>query len=544
MKRTGILFPMLLILLLAAGNVFASGGGQQTTSQNAQSVKQSITFTGYPMNAKDQTITWFASQGYQLNSAYSSPDQSPFHTILQDMLGVKIDWIFPIPGTPGTQAINLVLASGDLPDVMYGGLNADAARYINEGTFCDLTPYMANWSPAYWKFIHTNPAYDRAMKTDAGQYYGYGFFREDGSFPDTYQGPVVNKTWLDECNLPLPATIADWDNTLRVFKQKYGAVLSAAWARVSSGDYPSFIAGAFGAYAFANYRLFVDNNGKIQLANIQPDYKTFLMKMNEWWSQGLIDQDILSINDTMARSNALNLKTGLTYTSMGQMSSWIADATAAKNGANWIGLQYPKGNDGRLVTIDGGYGIGNSVAVITTSCKPEKMELVMRAMDYAYTDDGSLYWNFGKQGNSWDYGPDGKPMFLPLVTNDPNGLNNAVDKYAGSVWDGNCIQATQQLKLKNTQQSWDAMNLWYWPNQDISAKNKMPPGMTLNPDEATRAAELRASISTFVDESVAKFMTGQVDFSTWDSYVAQVNSMGLAELLRIEQAAYDRYTSR
>ena len=541
MKRTVLILSILPILLLSP--LYAGGGSQQSVP-DAGLVRQSFTFNGYPMNAGNQTISWFAAQGYQPNSSFASADQSPFHSILKEMLGVNIEWIFPMAGTPASQAINLALASGDLPDIMYGGLNADAARYIEEGSFHDLSPHLANWSPAYWKWIRANPAYDRAMKTDSGKYYGYGFFREDGAFPDTYQGPVVNKTWLDECGLPMPETIADWDITLRIFKQRYGAVMSAAWNRVSSGDYPAFISGAFGSHAFASYRLFIDNNGRVQLANIQPEYRTFLMKMNEWWREGLIDQDLLSINDTMARSNALNKKTGLTFTSMGQLSNWRVDAESSRSGANWVGLQYPKSNDGVLVQIDGGYGIGNVAAVVTTNVKPEKMELVMRALDYAYTEEGNLYWNFGKKGLSWDYGPDGLPAYLPLVTSDPDGLNNAIDKYCGSTWDGNCIQATRQLALKNTAQSFEAMSLWYRPNAAIATKNKMPPGMTLTPGESTRAAELRASVRTFVDESVIQFITGQAGFNAWDSYVSRVNSMGLSELLGIYQAAHNRYLAR
>jgi len=538
MKKTAIVILAILIPIMA----FAGGQGARTGSADASSVRQSITFNGYPMNAKDQTITWFGAEGYLPNDAYAHPDQSPFHAGLKDMLGVNIEWIFPIRGTNSAQAINLILASGDLPDVLFGNTMADAERYIAEGTFHDLTPYIQNWSPAYWKWIHTNPAYDRAMKTDSGKYYGYGFFREDGGWNDTYLGPVVNKAWLDECGLPLPATVSDWDRTIRTFKQRYGAVLSFAWSRVTG--YGTGISGAFGAYAFADYRLYVDQNNKIQLANTQPAYRNQLVKFAEWWRDGLIDQDVLSINDTMARSNALNKKMGITVTSMGQMSNWRLDADGARNGSNWIGLQYPKGDDGTLVMVPGGYGIGSVVAAVTTNVKPEKMQLVMRALDYAYTDDGNLYWNFGKKGVSWDYGPDGKPAYLPLVTNDPDGLNDAIDKYGGSTWSGNCIQATLLLYLKNTTQSIDANDLWFYPNKDISAAWTLPNGLTLTVAESTRAAELRAAIKTYVDEAAVQFITGQTPISQWDSYVSRVNSMGLDELLRIYQAAYDRYLAR
>ena len=501
-----------------------------------------IVFNGYPMDAPGWTINWFAAEGYIPNAVYASAEQSPFHQWLQEMLGVKIAWQFSIRGTPSAQAINLVLASFEFPDIIYGNIMSGAESYILEGVFRDLTPYMEKWSPAYWKLLQSNPAYDRAMKTDSGKYYGYGFFREDGGWNDTFLGPVVNKTWLDECGLPLPVTISDWDKTIRTFKERYGATLSFAWSRVSGGS--PFIAGAFGAHAFADYKLYIDENHKVQLANIQSEYRTQLEQFALWWKDGLIDQNFLSVNDTIARSNAMNKRMGISFTSMGQLSNWVQDARGQNNGAQWVGLAYPTGDDGTLVTVPGGLGIGHNAAVITTAVPDEMLELVMRALDYAYTEEGNLFWNYGKRGVSWDFDADGKPAYLPLVTEDPNGLNDAIDKYGGSTWSGNCIQATALLHMKNTPQAIEANNLWFYPNEAITWSNKLPPGLTLTVKETTRVGELQGSISTYVDEMSIRFITGRTNFNEWDSYVSRVNSMGVSELIRIYQAAYDRYLAR
>ncbi|MDR0313245.1 MAG: hypothetical protein LBI14_06580 [Treponema sp.] len=535
-KKTAIFILAAFVLVMAFSGCQGRTGGSSGGGD--------FTFTGYPMNAKDTTISWWIGEGYRPNAIYADAKDSPFHSGLAEMLGVNIEWVVPIAGTDQTQARNLILASGDIPDVMFGGgLMAEAERYIDERTFIDLSPHIQEWSPAFYAWIHTDPAYDRAMKTDSGRYYGYGFFREDGGWNDTYLGPVVNQAWLRETGLRTPETIADWDTTLRTFKQRYGALLSFAWSRVTG--YGTGISGSFGAYSFADYKLYVDNNNRIQLANIQPEYLAQLRKFNEWWNEGLIDQNVLTINDTMARSNAQNKIMGLSITSMGQMSNWRLDAEAAGNGADWVGLQYPRGNDGTLVQVPGGYGIGSVVAAITTSVKDDrKLQIIMRAMDYAYTTAGNLYWNYGKQGVSWDYDSSGKPMYLPLVTQDPNGLNDAIDKYGGSTWSGNCIQETLLLYLKNTQASIDANDLWFYPNQAISAKHTIPNGLTRTVEEATRAAELQTAITTYVNESVIQFITGQIPFSQWDAFVQRVNQMGIAELLRIQQGAYDRYLRR
>ena len=89
----------------------------------------------------------------------------------------------------------------------------------------DLTDYIQEYAPDYYAFLQTNPAYDKAMKDDQGRYYTFGFFREDGGWNDTYEGPVVRKDWLDECGLEVPKTISEFENVIRVFNEKYGATV-------------------------------------------------------------------------------------------------------------------------------------------------------------------------------------------------------------------------------------------------------------------------------------------------------------------------------
>ena len=510
----------------------------------ALEVEQSIVFTGYPMNAANQTISWFAMEGYLPSQVFVNANQSPWHSWLQEELGVNIAWHFPLPGTPASQAFNLVLASRELPWVIFGSLLGHAEMFIEEGLFRDLTPYMEKWAPAYWEFIHADPNRLRAMRTDSGKFFGFGFFREGGGWADSYIGPVINRAWLEETGLPMPVTISDWDRTIRVFNERFGALLSFSWSR-AVGEARG-ISGAFGAHAFADLQLFVDDNNQVQLANIQPEFRAQLEQFNIWWRDGLIDQDILSINDSIARSNAMNLRKGIAITSMGQLSNWIADARTMNTGADWVGLQFPTGDDGTLAQVPGGLGMNNGVAMITTAVPYESLELVMRALDFAYTEKGHLFWNFGRQGVSWDFDEDGNPAFLPLVTEDPDGLTSAIEKFSGSVWGGNTIQSTALLHMKNSPESIEAANLWFYPNYErgLTWRHRIPVGMSLTRHESNRYGVLRTSIATYVEEMAVRFITGLTSFDYWDNYVARVNSMGAPEMLAIQQAALDRFLAR
>ncbi|NLX70039.1 MAG: hypothetical protein GX024_03915 [Clostridiales bacterium] len=501
---------------------------------------EGFAFTGYPMDAKDVKLTWWVGHGFTLHESYASYEESPFHSGLSEHVGVDIEWQFPTAGTDGAQAFNLMLASDTLPDIFYWNVMRDAERYIDEGVIRDLTEYMPKYSPAYYKFIQSNEIYDKSMKTDSGKYYGYGFFREDGGWNDTYQGPVVRQDWLDELGLESPETISDWDNVLRAFNEKYGAVLTFPWYRFKSTG----ISGAFGAYGAIDFQLYIDDNGKVQLAQAQEEWKNYMAKLNEWWKTGLLDQDVMTTDDDIARTKALNGVVGLSYTSMGQLTNWISDANSAGTGAKWVGLQYPKGDDGTLSMVFGGYGIGEGISVITTSCPDEKLEIAMRVLDYAYTDEGHLYWNFGTKGVTWDYDENGEVAYTELVTEDPDGLNNAIAKYSGSVWSGSCIQATKLLYLKNSEESIKANDLWFYPNEEVTAKWKLTNGITLTVEESNELDDLVSAISTYVSEKAVNYITGEESFDGFNDYVAQLDKMGLQRVLEIYQGAYDRFMAR
>jgi putative aldouronate transport system substrate-binding protein len=533
-------FTAVLMVLMAS--FLSAGGSSQQQEKGATASK--LNFTGYPMKAQDQTLSWLVLDGYTLHPRFATVAESPFHTYLQEALGVKVDWSFPTAGSTPAQTFNLVMADAKMPDIIYyGDLMRNAEQYIDEGTIWDLTPYIKEWAPNYYKYLQAHPNADKSMKTDSGKYFGFGFFRGEGNNNDTYCGPVVRKDWLDAQGLPVPKTIADWDNTLKIFKDKYGATFSFAKTRADAGG---GISGAFGAYTMLNFKLYVDKNGKIQAANTQPEYKNYLTKLNEWWKAGLLDQDLLTNDDVRMRTNAVNGKVGLTISAGSQLGVWVQEATAAKNGANWMGIEYPRGNDGTLSMVQGGYyGVGTQVAVITKSCPLDKLELAMRALDFGYSEEGILYYNYGKKGLSWEYDVKGSIVWTPLLLNDPDAADMAsvTSKYQGTRSSANSVQEFHYIAYNSTQQSLDANNLWY-AGPELASSYVLPPGMTFKSSEASRAAELNNPIATYAAEQAVGFITGSIPLSSFDSFVARMNQMGLPELLKIYQGCYDRYQAR
>ncbi len=503
----------------------------------------------YPINS-DKTVSWYAQDGIIPHEKFADATESPFHTGLAKKVGVNIDWMFPTTGSDGnTFTTTLLVDPTSLPNIMTGYFMDKANQYLQDEIIWDLTDYIKEYAPDYYAWLQTNPAYDRAMKTDDGQYYAFGFFREDGGWNDSYLGPVVRKDWLEECGLEIPKTISEFENVIHVFNEKYGATFDAAFnARYK----PMGVAGAFGAYgnADAGWGWFV-KDGKVDFGQAQPEWRNYISWQNKLWEEGLIDQDMLTEDDTTIKNKVHNDKCGVAITSMGQVNIWNNERVANGQEEAWIGIPYPTGDDGTLSAIFGGLGIGTQTTVITKTADEETLKACLQLLNYSYSEEGRLYWNYGEQGVSWEYDANGVPQFTSLVTDDKD--TDPMTKYNGTTWSGPDIQATNLLYLKNSKTAIDANNTWFYVNDD-AAKNeavtggwRWPVGITFTTEEADELDEIAQNIPTYVSESYASFLTGTKDIdddATWNKYLEDLETYNLSRVLEIRQNCYDRYKAR
>ena len=517
----------------------------------AEETKEGSSIT-YPLQTDIESVSWYAQEGIVPHEKFKDASESPFHVGLAKHLGVNIDWSFPTTGSDAGTFTNTLMADpSSLPNIMQCYVMENASQYIDDGIIWDLTDYIQEYAPDYYAFLQTNPAYDKAMKDDQGRYYTFGFFREDGGWNDSYEGPVVRKDWLDECGLEVPKTISEFENVIRVFNEKYGATFDTS-ASVRFNDMG--ICGAFGAYGCVsvgtNYGYYV-KDGKVGLAASEDEWRDYVSWLNKMWEDGLIDQDMLTEDDTTIKDKIHNGKCGISYTSMGQLNNWNKEEEAAGNEGTWIGIPYPTADDGSLSSIFGGPGIGKHTIVITTTADEDTMKLCLEMLNYAYTEEGMLYWNYGDEGVSWEYDEDGVPQFTSLVKDDPD--TDPMTKYNGATWGSCCIQATNLLYQKNSQTAIDANDTWYYiyddedKNREVTSGWRFPVGVSFTVEESDELDEIAQNIPTFVSESFASFLTGSQDIdddAVWEQYKSDLESYNLSRVLEIRQAAYDRYLER
>ena len=513
----------------------------------------------YPLNS-DKTITWYSQDSHNIHSDYADWHDSPFHVNLSKQVGVNIEWVLPTTGADGGVFTNTLLSDagsniGNLPNIMEAYFMNNANQYLDDEVIWDLTPYLEEYAPAYWAWLHSNPAYDKAMKTDDGRYYAFGFFREDGGWNDSYQGPVVRKDWLEECGLEIPKTISEFENVIRVFKEKYGAVFTAAF---SPRFYQMGLSGAFGAYGNVNSGyLYEIRDGKVILAQTTDEYRNWLRWFSGIVKEGLVDTDLQTVDDTNVQQKVETGLSGIAITSMGQMNLWNNHMEAAGNGRPWIGIPYPTNDEGEIYSIFGGSGIGSITGVVTKSADEETMKLCLQVLDYAYSKEGFMFWNYGIEGESWTMSEEtGLPAWTDLVAKDTS--NDPMIKYNGTTWSGSCIQATNLLYLKNSQASIDANDAWYYLGMgrdtdqldkilEVTSGHKWPTGVTFTTEESDELDLYNASLGTYVVEQCTSFLLGNKDVNDdglWNEFINGLQQYHIDRVLELRQNCYDRYLAR
>src|SRR2546425_1172087 len=181
---------------------------------------------------------------------------------------------------------------------------------------------------------------------------------------------------------------------------------------------------------------------------------------------------------------------------------------------------------------------GQGSAAITISNK--NVVETVKMLDYAYSPEGSLLFNFGIEGTSYTI-VNGVPTYVDAVMHDPK-IPSAqmISRFARGNFNGPFIQdvryITQYYELPEQK---EALKVWTQPTNE-----KLLPPLTVTQDESKRFASIMADITTRYDEVFNRVWSGKAGLDEWDGFVRGLRGMSIDDALKIQQAALDRYNKR
>ena len=78
-----------------------------------------------------------------------------------------------------------------------------------------------------------------------------------------------------------------------------------------------------------------------------------------------------------------------------------------------------------------------------------------------------------------------------------------------------------------------------WSDDPTADNAYAMPTLNFSTEAAAEISTLITNVNTYAEEMVLKYITGAESLDSYDSFVAQVESLGLPRVLEIYQEAYD-----
>ncbi len=485
----------------------------------------------YPMSG-DKKLTYWV--GVSVSNYNDNNAKLPMWQELMKRTGITIEFQHPAVGQE-QENFNLMLASGEYPDIIESKY-AEPAAMMEDEIIIDLTDVLPQYAPNLYNYLKANPDIDRQVKNDDGQYLLFPFIRPDPVLQIS-SGPIVRKDWLDELGLGMPETIDEWTAMLTAFRDQKGAEVPLAFD--SSGNLDRLM------YAWETVNDFVNENGTVEYGYLRPGYKDFLIQMNQWFKDGLLDNNYPTSTRDILNTNILTGKTGATYGSGGSyLGVWLSSKPSEPATYDLCGLKYPVLKKGD-VNYHGGnvqfeFSNSNGWAMISTQCKD--VEAAARFLDYGYSEDGHILYNFGIENESYTI-QNGEYTYTDAMFNDPDGksVSDTLGYYVRATGSGPFIQDPGYImQYYQTQQQKDALALW----ADQQQKSTKMPAIVHTTDEATEFTNIMNDIKTYIKEEQVKFIMGTRSMDTFDDFINQIKSMKIDRAIEIKQGALDRFFNR
>lgn len=432
------------------------------------------------------------------------------------------------------EAMNLLLATGQIPDIVGTSRIKDVVnQYGPQGAFMPLNDLIEEHAPHLRAYFEERPAVKSALTAADGNMY-YIPYLPDGKYGRAYW---IRTDWLEKLGLDVPQNVEEFEAALVAFRDgdpngnglkdevPYFARqweelirLVTLWGGRSSGSdtYHDFMV--------------IDNELKHPYA--EEGYREGIKNLARWYAEGLVDPEVFT-RGSSAREYLLSEDLG------GSTHDWFASTSGYNrlsetiDGFEFKAMAPPENSEGvrfeehrRIPIKPDGWAIGGTNSDPVTTIK---------YFDFWFSPEGRRLVNFGVEGEQYNV-VDGEAIFTEEFLN--NGPVNS-----------QLYQIGAQLHARGYFQDYKYEIQWsnefalegiaLYDEGDYLIDQFL--GVAFNEDEQAVYDKHWPSIRTYMLERQQAWILGNGDVEAdWEDYMAELNNMGLSDVLGAMQSAYDR----
>lgn len=289
-----------------------------------------------------------------------------------NLTGLVPEVIWSASGSAYGQKMNMMIASGDIPDyfeVSYSQYEA----LVKADLLADLTEYYDTVLDPRWRELWAS-ADDADLKAVTKNGRIYGIPKANG-LGDSNPLLWVRKDWLDKLNLEEPACIGDIAEIAKAFMTQdpdangqddtYGLPILTSFNAAYGGT------GSVGDI-FTNYGAapgqWVEQDGSIVYGSLMPEAEETLELLNAWYQEGIIPKDFGSWTGDMYKQAVTGSKAGMFFGPWWLSWSYLTDTVLNDPAAEWAAYALPR-ESGENYIGGAPNAAGYSIGVVSKNCE-------------------------------------------------------------------------------------------------------------------------------------------------------------------------------
>lgn len=432
---------------------------------------------------------------------------------------------FDVTRTADDSQLGLMIASGDLPDVIFTDSEIDRLCDSNLCWSYDelIETYGIDWEPSsdriaiakshnanadddhYYTIIQNyNSAEDWANANESIVTVACGYYRKD--IWEAMGSPAMN-------------TKEDVFNVLKMVKEQYPDMIPIC------GGNPYWRFGVMSVWFGTNVDYIFDDEGSIIFRDTSDNFYEYVKFVNQMYQEGLFPEENLAItNEDDAKQQAISgqcfmYEWNARPTQMAQLQTSTEENIPE---AEWAPFVYVEGNEPELSINSGWAGV-----FISKNCKDPEAAIKMIA--YMNSEEGQHLALWGREGIDWTMDESsGMPVFSDEWKETVKDSERMVSTY-----NNNYYMCTTELSEQYTYYAGLDQELL-----DAFAKNK--PEKMIHPEISIAApvsssdeGVIRAKINEAREAELAKIYTAKTDEefeAAYAEYMALLDKIGVQQL--------------
>ncbi|GFZ93413.1 ABC transporter substrate-binding protein [Nesterenkonia alkaliphila] len=457
---------------------------------------------------------------------------------LEEEHGVSLDPVVA-PLSDYEDRRGVLIGSGQAPDFMPVIWPGHEDPFIAGGSLLPVSDYL-DYMPNFTDKLDTWDLWEEFdnLRKEDGKAYILPGLREDPYHQWTI---AIRADIWQEQGLEDPETWDEFREQLEVIRDEYPDMIpwSDRWQMNATLNLvgPSF--NTAGGWGYGNGLRYDHDAEEFIYIGASDEYREMLEYFASLVEADLLDPESLTQDDEVATQKFASGQSAAISTNEEEMQGYWEAIGEAGSDAEVRMIPVPAGPAGNVVEGGGRFDVG--LVISSAAADREDFLALLQFIDWLYYSDSGLEFAiWGVESETYEVGADGERQLLEHVGikdfNPGAETHLSVDYgFYNGVFTHNFGSDTE---LFLSLMSEEVVEL----QEQMADKEELPlqPNVPFTELELEQVSLWQTALTDYVNQATAQFIIGQRSFDDWDSYVAELESRGMNELLDAAEEAHQR----